>query len=130
MIFIDTDVLIDAIARLPAAMDFLDKLRDEGHDMATTSLNMAETLRGTPPHGEERHRTLRILRGLREVPFGPGAARRYGLLQYALDRAGRPVGAVDAMVAAVVLESGGRLVTRNRDDFERIPGLSILSPPN
>jgi len=35
------------------------------------------------------------------------------------------VGAMDLRIAAIVVEHGGTLVTRNLRDFERVPGIEL-----
>lgn len=125
MILLDTDVLIDVRRKHAQTLASLRALAEAGEEFGTTSLNAAELLRGSNRDAPTLATTIRILNGLVEVPFGPRAARRFGELMHALDRAGRPVPAIDGMIAAATLEAGARLATRNRRHFERISGLQF-----
>lgn len=37
----------------------------------------------------------------------------------------RPIGTADYLIAGIVLANRGILLTRNRDHFERVPGLTL-----
>jgi tRNA(fMet)-specific endonuclease VapC len=52
------------------------------------------------------------------------AAERYGILRSDLDRAGRPLGSLDLLIAAHALAAGAVLVTNDRA-FSQIPQLQI-----
>ncbi len=106
-------------------MGALERLAEEGHDLATTSINIGELLRGVPTRGRAPQAVHRTLAGLIEVPFGPRASRRFGRLMFDQDRAGTPLPVVVAMIAAVVLENGASLMTGNDKDFRRVPGLEL-----
>jgi tRNA(fMet)-specific endonuclease VapC len=58
---------------------------------------------------------------IRILPFSRAAIARYAQLR----RLHRRVGRMDLAIAAVVLDSGAVLVTRNRADFAPIEGLAI-----
>lgn len=125
MIVLDTDILVAVLRRDGPTQDKLERLESIGERFATTSLNVAETLRGfgeSPALAGARV----FLDTLIELPFGPRAARRFGRLMHAADRAGAPMATVDAMIAAVTLEEGARLATRNVRDFDRVPGLELV----
>ncbi len=62
--------------------------------------------------------------GERLLTVNAAVADRWGRL---LSTAGRPVPAIDSLLAATALHHGLRLVTRNVDDF-RFPGLDVLNP--
>lgn len=126
-VVLDTDVLIDFLHKREPTTGFLAQLRAQGEALATTSVNAGELWRGarTP---QARAAVGRLLTALHDVPYGPRAARRFGVVMEALDRAGSPMGNVDGMIAAAALEAGGRLVTRNAKDFQRVPGLEVLAP--
>lgn len=60
-----------------------------------------------------------------EVPaFDAEAARHYGRIRSALKRAGTPIGGNDLLIAAHALSLGLTLVTNNRREFARVPGLA------
>jgi tRNA(fMet)-specific endonuclease VapC len=61
------------------------------------------------------------LRRIRVVPYSLPAAKKY----FELRKVHRRIGKMDLVIAALVLETGGTLVTRNRADFDEIPGLHI-----
>jgi predicted nucleic acid-binding protein len=53
---------------------------------------------------------------------------RAGSLVHQLRTAGREIGMRDAMQAAICLEAGLPLVTRNTRHFERVEGLEVVQP--
>jgi tRNA(fMet)-specific endonuclease VapC len=57
--------------------------------------------------------------------FSPQAAKWYGRIRAGLRRAGTPVGFHDMMIAAHALAEDLTLVTNNRREFDRIPGLRV-----
>jgi tRNA(fMet)-specific endonuclease VapC len=52
-------------------------------------------------------------------------AARYGVLKADLQRQGQVIADFDLLIAATALVHGLKLVTHNRRDFERIPGLVL-----
>ena len=62
--------------------------------------------------------------GDRVLPVDLAVADRWGRLQA---DAGRPLGAVDSLLAATALHHELRLVTRNEKDFV-FPGLDVINP--
>lgn len=62
----------------------------------------------------------------RILPVDLPVADRWGRL---VAQAGRPLPAIDSLLAATALQHGLRLVTRNQRDFE-LPGLEVINPWN
>lgn len=127
MILLDSDVLIALIRRDRKAVDRLREADALGENLATTSLNVAEVLRGEEPGSERADNAAAILQGLVELPCGPRAARRFALLMRELDRAGRSISVIDGLVASIALEEGATLWSRNAREFNRVPGLRFES---
>ena len=48
-------------------------------------------------------------------------------MRLALEKAGSPIGANDTLIAAHALSLGLTLVTDNRREFERVPGLDVVN---
>lgn len=107
-------------------MSALERRWDEGEHLATTSLNVAEILRGARGQRARLTTTVDVLAGLTELPFGPRASRRFGRLMHRLDEGGSRVPVVDGMIASIVLAEGARLYTRNTRDFDRVPDLELV----
>lgn len=128
MIVLDTDVMIDLLVKREPTTGFLEDLQDQGEGLATTSVGAGELLRGAHDDAEALDKALTMLRALAEVPVGPRAARRYGEVMHALDRAGTRIPTADGLIAAAVLEAGAQLVTRNVRHFDRVAGLEVLEP--
>jgi predicted nucleic acid-binding protein len=61
------------------------------------------------------------------LPVDAETAYCYGRLTRALRAAGRLIGSNDLWIAAAALRHDGPLVTRNADDFRRVPGLRVLT---
>lgn len=125
MIVLDTSVLVPLLDGDEAVRVAVIAWREQGEDIAATSISVAEVLRGAVP-GRQTQRARRLLRSVTEVPFGPRAAARFGAFMHALDRAGRPAPIVDGLIAAAVLEAGARLATRDLSGFRHIAGLETI----
>ncbi|MCK6531562.1 MAG: type II toxin-antitoxin system VapC family toxin [Polyangiaceae bacterium] len=76
---------------------------------------------------ENLRRLDRFFKAFESLPFDDDAAHEYGLLRTELRRAGKPIGANDMLIAAIALAHRATLVTRDDDDFLRVPGLRVES---
>ena len=72
-----------------------------------------------------RERLDVLLGALRVLPFGAGEARTAARIRVDLEKAGRPIGPMDLLIAATAVEQGAVLVTHNTREFRRIRGLRV-----
>lgn len=102
-------------------------------DLAVTAITIDEQMRGRLAQLKKPGKnisvayerlitTTRYFCDLTVLPFDYNAQERYQWLQSQKIH----IGAMDKRIAAIVLERNGVLVTRNRKDFERIPGLQFV----
>lgn len=61
------------------------------------------------------------------MPFDSLCAQAYARVRTRLEKAGTLIGPNDLIIAATALAHQGILVTRNVDEFSRVPGLSVES---
>lgn len=59
------------------------------------------------------------------APFDRQATEAYGKIRAGLEKTGRPIGAMDLLIAAHALSLGVRLATNNEREFRRVPGLRV-----
>ncbi len=85
-----------------------------------------------PPGARNGSRAADNLRSLAQffdafesLPFDDEVAEAYGVLRTKLRRSGRPIGANDMLIAAIALVNRATLVTRDDDEFLRVPGLQV-----
>ena len=86
------------------------------------------------PTGRRRERLSEAIRGLieedldgRVEAFDATAAGHYADLLSDRERAGRPISAADAQIAAICLRLGATLATRDTSDFKDV-GIDLLDP--
>lgn len=60
------------------------------------------------------------------LPFDDTAARAAARVRAELERRGRPIGPLDNLIAGTALAHRATLVTRNRAEFARLPGLALV----
>jgi predicted nucleic acid-binding protein len=130
---VDTNVLSELRRREPDARVVHWMSARPATTLYLSVLTLGELRKGIEglAQGERKRRLLDWLEvdlpdyfGGRVLPVDTAVADRWGRLQ-AL--AGRPLGAIDSLLAATALCHGLTLVTRNLKDF-RHPDLSVLDP--
>lgn len=59
------------------------------------------------------------------LPFDDAAAEQYGQLRAALEQQGALIGPNNWLIASIAIANNVILVTPNRDEFGRVPGLQL-----
>ena len=81
------------------------------------------------PNAEDRLRLSRqleaVLSAIETLPLAVPADRHYGMIRAELERAGRPIGHNDLLIAAHARALGATLVTGNVGEFNRVSGLTV-----
>ncbi|HKK27510.1 MAG TPA: type II toxin-antitoxin system VapC family toxin [Gemmatimonadota bacterium] len=127
MIVVDSDVLIDALRGRPDAARRLDLELQTGA-LATTSVSAFE-LRSGVRSGEAAGKVETLLAALTVLPFDEEAAEKAADVRRTLESEGEGIGMADYMIAGICLTRSGLLLTRNREHFGRVPGLSLGTLP-
>lgn len=112
-LLVDTDVFIDHLRGSR-------RLRPEGQRISYSIVTRCELFAGRDA-SESGIREL--LAPFQEIAIDRAIAERAGRL-----RRVSGLGTPDALIAAAALERGLELVTRNRKDFESVPGLRWRDP--
>ena len=134
MILLDTNVVSEAMKAAPAT-EVMAWLRARPlQDLAISAVTLAEIRYGLArlPEGrrrlalEQRFR-LFVVRGFGErlLDFDRAAANLYGDIVVAREKAGRPIEAFDAMIAATARSRGASIATRDVGGFDK--GHNLLS---
>jgi tRNA(fMet)-specific endonuclease VapC len=123
MIIADSDVLIDSLrGREPAAARIALELRT-GY-LATTVVNVFELLSGAKTE-KERAKVEQLLAALTIIPINDRSAQTAAAIRRDLESRGEGIGMADYLIGGICLDRSAILLTRNRDHFERIPGLKL-----
>jgi tRNA(fMet)-specific endonuclease VapC len=67
-----------------------------------------------------------LLQTISVLPFDEGAARAAAQVRVSLERKGTPIGPIDTLIAGIALNHHATLVTHNRREFARVPGLKVV----
>jgi tRNA(fMet)-specific endonuclease VapC len=125
VIVADTDVLIDFLSgHEPVASVVASAIATE-EGMATTVVSRFELLSGVRSARQGRA-VGSLLEALSTLALDSSAADRAARVRRNLEKAGVSIGMADSLIAGIVLEHGGRLLTRNRRHFERVEGLPLV----
>lgn len=122
---LDSDVLIDYLRGAGPGRDLVRALIRDGDFMVTAvtgfelALGRAYATDPAPVHALLSGPVLSLTRR---------AGLRGGELLNRLRASGSPIDVRDAMQAAICLEAGADLVTRNTKHFERVPALRCTHP--
>jgi tRNA(fMet)-specific endonuclease VapC len=123
---LDTNVLSDLIRNPRGAL--FQRLGSTEPDAVCTSIVVACELRfGAKRKGSNAltERVEQMLAALTILPLDEPADQHYADIRGMLEKAGTPIGNNDLFIAAHARSRGMTLVTHNRREFERVPGLRV-----
>ena len=126
-VMLDTNICIYLIKQAPPALIERFGAFPVG-DIGISVITLAELEYGASKSTQPR-RNLEALEQfiapLEVAMFDRQAAVVYGRIRAVLEKKGRPIGAMDLLIAAQGLSLGVRLVTNNEREFRRVPGLRV-----
>ena len=133
MIHLDSSFLIDLLRETSAgrpgpALDLIESL--DAAEVLGVSVHVVCELRAGAELSRQalrEHEALdQLLSGLLVAHPDDRFAPAYARLLAATTRGGRPVAAMDLLIATAATLDDAPLVTRNVKDFSRVPGLRVL----
>jgi len=130
MICLDTNVVIAAIGnRIPAVRHRLGEQLRAGARLGLPVIALFELRYGyaKSTRRAEAEALLQALlaQGVAVLPFEPEDADHAGEIRAHLEQIGQPIGHYDYLIAAQARRHEATLVTTNRREFDRVPGLIV-----
>lgn len=122
---LDTNIVSDLVRNPDGTV--AERIGRVGDAKVCTSIIVAAELRfGAEKKGSKRltDQIATVLGAMEILPFAPPADASYALIRSTLEKAGRPMGANDLLIAAHAVTLGCTLVTDNEHEFHRVRGLS------
>jgi len=136
MILLDTNVLSELMKISPNENVTHQVNCMSASSVYISSITHAEILQGVALLGEGKrkqrlqntaHKTLALFRE-RTLAFDRQTSPFYADIIQQRTQVGRPIDFPDAQIAAIALQHGLQLLTRNTKDFEQIAGLELINP--
>ena len=123
---LDSDIAIYAMSgRHPSLAKRIEQHADE---VALSAIAYAELAFGVEKSRRRQANTRALqafIRYLPIIPFDADASGHYAEIRAELERLGTPCGANDMLIGAHARSLGMTLVTNNRREFDRMPGLIV-----
>jgi tRNA(fMet)-specific endonuclease VapC len=127
---LDTGIASDYLNRRYGVFDRAREAVSQGHRIGIAVPVLAELAAGIEK-SQSCERNMQHLKSAlgawRLWPFDVPAAYEYGRLYAELARAGRPMQAVDIMVAAIARALGNCTVVSADSDFTAVPGITLVN---
>ncbi len=122
---LDTDICIYLMKTISEKL--MGKFRAiPGGEIGISAVSVCELQYGVAKSGKPVANQIALdgfLRDFEILPFPQSAALQYGRLRAALEKSGKPIAGMDILIAAHALDIGAHLVTNNKKEFSRVPGL-------
>lgn len=130
MFCLDTNIIIFALnQRRPGVRDRLKAEQAAGTPLIVPAVVLFELAYGiaksSVPDSNRAVLDTFLSAGFETPAFDAGDASEAGVIRAALERSGTPIGAYDVLIAAQARRRGAVLVTANRREFDRVPGLLV-----
>ena len=124
---LDTNICIEMIHGRSGAVLARLRRRRIG-SVGISAITVAELQYGVAKSSDPERNAValaHVVAPLEVMPFDDRAAASYGQLRADLERAGTPIGPLDMLIAAHAMALGVTLVTSNRRELARVPGLAV-----
>jgi len=125
---IDTDWIIDHLNGIESVTKKLEKLAPSG--ICTSIISVAELYEGV--YGSRNYEDSlsaleTFLEGITVLPMDQDVCRIFGRERNKLRKHGNIIGDFDLLIASICLRHNLTLLTNNKEHFERIDSLKIIS---
>jgi tRNA(fMet)-specific endonuclease VapC len=120
---IDTSICIQVIKTYPP--ELLERFNTLAEQLCISVITLGELHYGAARRLKNLQAIEHFSARLEVLPFSPRAAIHYGQVRAELERAGTPVGTHDMFIGAHARSEGLIVVTNNRREFDRMPGLRV-----
>lgn len=124
---LDTNICIYAIKHKPKQV-FLKLQEHDPSEVCISSVTYAELVHGVEKsQSTEKNRVALalLLANIEIMDFDSSAAECYGKIRADLEKAGKPIGPLDMMIAGHAKSLGYTVVTNNTKEFIRVNELKI-----
>lgn len=124
---LDTNICIYAIKYKPEQV-FLKLQKHDPSEVCISSVTYAELAYGVEKSQSiEKNRVALalLLANIEIMDFDSFAAESYGKIRADLEKAGKPIGSLDMMIAGHAKSLGYTIVTNNTKEFMRVNGLKL-----
>ena len=129
-VVLDTNVLSELVKPRPNTSVSRMILEAPFGSLFASEITRYELRRGALSHPRPDHLWARIQALILPIaiwiPVNAEVSERSAVIVTALDRKGRPIGALDPFIAATALVLGCPVVTHNTRHFETIDGLQVI----
>lgn len=124
---LDTNICVPLLNRTEPVLRqrLLDQRPSDVKLCSIVRAELAFGARNSQHVAENLSRLQRFCSGFESLSFDDAAAEQYGAVRSLLKREGRLIGSNDLLIAAIALAAGVTLVTRNAEEFSRVPGLEV-----
>jgi len=130
LVLLDTNICIHLINRRPGFEAVLRRLSGRSFgEICISAITVSELSYGVAKsaRSSENAATLdEFLSRFELLDYPVDAAASYGRIRADLERAGKPIGNNDLLIAAHALAIGARVATSNTSEFERVRGLKVV----
>lgn len=126
-LMLDTNICIYIINRRPSSIQDRFASYSVG-DLGVSAVTVAELEYGAAKSAQPRRNREALelfLSPLEVAAFDREATASYGGIRAALEKRGTPIGAMDLLIAAHAVSIGVKLITNNKREFDRVPGLQV-----
>lgn len=126
-VMLDTNICIYIIKQKPQSV--LERFRAfQVGDVGISSNTLAELQYGAMKSArprQNRESLKEFIAPLDVASFDIAASEAYGEIRASREKSGRPIGAMDLLIAAHALSLDARLATNNEREFRRVRGLHV-----
>jgi tRNA(fMet)-specific endonuclease VapC len=124
-LMLDTDISSYIIRRRPAAL--ADRFHKHADSLCVSAITAAELRFGAEKAGRPQLTSLveAYLERLTIIDWTANVSTHYARIRAALERAGKPIGNLDLMIAAHAVSVRVTLITNNLRHFSIVPGLKV-----
>ncbi|MFC0180139.1 type II toxin-antitoxin system tRNA(fMet)-specific endonuclease VapC [Thorsellia kenyensis] len=123
---LDTNIVIYVLKRRP--IELLARFNANTNRMAISVITLSELLHGVEK-STSQEKNLQVVEDfisrISVLDYDAKASAHYGHIRAGLERNGTPIGINDLHIAGHARSAGLILVTNNRKEFDRVPGLIV-----